>query len=250
MPAHLRPLVGKWTVMVSLETRDPDEARRLHPEAIREIEEWLATLEAGPKAPSEREAHDFASPVRDDGVALHRDNPSRTPWRTDLFVRLWRNIRAGLRGRPDLIHQVLHGESADRGEDGMEVLCFEQAGQLIEAKGLVVGKEGHRPLAKAVGASLQRASLTLERFALGDVADKAPPTTRPRPVASATAPKASPSKVAFDELVKGWATCTTWPADTVASTALRKQRDASWSEPCLGLARPTPYVNRPNASGH
>jgi transposase len=54
--------VGKWTVMVSLGTKDPDEARRLHPEAIREIEEWLAALEASPKALSEREAHELASP--------------------------------------------------------------------------------------------------------------------------------------------------------------------------------------------
>ncbi|MCF4127683.1 hypothetical protein [Methylobacterium sp. SyP6R] len=141
------------------------------------------------------------------------------------------------------------GAYADRGEDGMEALCFEQAGQLIGAKGLVVDKEGRRTLAKAAGAALQPASLTLERFALGDIVDEAPPT-RSRPVTSATAPKASPSKVEFDELVKGWATCTTLPADTAASTALRKRRNSSWSEPCLRLARPTPYVNRPNASGH
>ncbi|MET7244432.1 site-specific integrase [Methylobacterium sp. EM32] len=204
VPAHLRPLVGKWTVMVSLGTKDPDEARRLHPEAIHEIDEWLAALEAGPKALSEREAHELASPVRDDWIALHRDNPSRNPWRTDLFERLWRNRRAGLWGRPDLIHQVLHGEYADRGEDGMEVLCFEQADHLIEKKGLVVDKDGRRTLAKAVGASLQRASLTLERFALGDVGDEAPPV-RPRSAASVPATKASPSKVEFDELVEGWA---------------------------------------------
>lgn len=77
-------------------------------------------------------------------MALYRDNPSRNPWRTDLFERLWRNRRAGLWGRPDLIHQVLHGEYADRGEDGMEVLCFEQADQLIEANGLVVDKDSRR----------------------------------------------------------------------------------------------------------
>ncbi len=43
------------------------------------------------------------------------------------------------------------GAYADRGEDGMEALCFEQAGQLIGAKGLVVDKEGRRTLAKAAG---------------------------------------------------------------------------------------------------
>ncbi|WP_238192744.1 site-specific integrase [Methylobacterium frigidaeris] len=204
VPAHLRPLVGKWTVMVSLRTKDPDEARRLHPEVIREIEEWLAGLEAGPRVLSEREAHELVFPMQDDWVALHRDNPSRNPWRTDLFERLWRNRRAGLYGRSDLIHQVLHGEYADRGEDGMEELCFERADRLIETKGLIVDKDGRRTIAKAVGAALQRASLTLERYALGDVADEALPV-RPRSVPSAPAPKTSASKVEFDELVKGWA---------------------------------------------
>jgi hypothetical protein len=47
-------------------------------------------------------------------VALRRDDPSRNPWRTDLFERLWRNRRAGLWGRPDLFHQVLHGAYAGR----------------------------------------------------------------------------------------------------------------------------------------
>lgn len=86
----------------------------------------------------------------------------------------------------------------------MEALCYAQADQLIEAKGLVIDKDGRRTLAQAVGAALQRASLTLERFVLGDVGEEAPPV-RPRFTASLPAAKASPSKVAFDEFVKGWA---------------------------------------------
>ncbi|UHC19412.1 site-specific integrase [Methylobacterium currus] len=204
VPVSLRSLVGRSIEKLSLRTKDPDEARARFADAVREIEARWATLAAGPSALSEREAHELASPVWGDWVALHRDNPSRNPWRTDLFERLWRNRRAGLWGRPDLIHQVLHGEYADRGEDGMEVLCYEQADQLIEAKGLVVDKDGRRTLARAVGAALQRASLTLERFALGDVGDEAPPV-RSRLAASVPAAKFLPSKVEFDELVKGWA---------------------------------------------
>ena len=104
VPARLRSLVGKWTVMVSLGTSDPDEARRRHPEAIREIEARWAALEAGPVVLSEREAHELAAPAHDRWIALHRDNPSQNFWRTDLFARLWRPRRVGLWGRPDVVH--------------------------------------------------------------------------------------------------------------------------------------------------
>ncbi len=53
---------------------------------------------------------------------------------------------------------VLQDEYADRGEDGRR--CSATSGdQLIEAKGLVVDKDGRRTLVKAVGASLQRGPL-------------------------------------------------------------------------------------------
>lgn len=206
VPAHLRSLVGKWTEMVSLGTKDPEEARRRHPEAIREIEERWAALGAGPKALSEREAHELAAPTCERWIALHRDNPSTNFWQTELFPRLWQRRRVGLWGRPDVVHQVLHGDFADRGEDEMEAWCLKQADILIKKKGLQLDEDGRRTLAKAVAAAIQRASLTLERYALGERGEEVP-ATRPQSTARTTAsPKATiASKVDFDDLVNGWA---------------------------------------------
>ncbi|TXN82581.1 site-specific integrase [Methylobacterium sp. WL8] len=206
VPEHLRPLVGKWTEMVSLGTKDPDEARLRHPEAIRDIEKRWAALEAGPRALSEREAHELASPAHDRWIALHRENPSLNFWRTNLFERLWQQRRKGLWRRPDVVHQVLHGEYADHGEDEMEEWCLKQADILIGKKGLQVDPDGRRTLAKAVAAAIQRASLVLERHALGDVpGDDRPPKTplvAPTPVTRRMDTQAS---VKFNDLVNGWA---------------------------------------------
>ena len=205
VPAHLRPLVGKWTEMVSLGTKDPEEARRRHPKAIREIEARWAALEAGPISLSEREAHELAAPACDRWIALHRDNPSTNFWRTELFPRLWLRRRVGLWGRSDVVHQVLHGAYADRGEDEMEACCLKQADVLIKMKGLQLDEDGRRVLAKAVSAAIQRASLTLERYALGDISEEAF-ETRVQPTARTIAPPKTTkvSTVAFDDLVNGW----------------------------------------------
>lgn len=205
VPAHLRLLVGKWTEMVSLGTKDPEEARRRHPEAIREIEERWAALEAGPRGLSEREAHELAAPACDRWIALHRDNSSTNFWQAELFPRLWQRRRVGLWGRPDVIHQVLHGEFADRGEDEMEAWCLKQADVLDKKKGLQLDEDGRRVLAKAVSAALQRASLTLELYALGHLGEEGP-ATRVQPTARTLAPPKATKvpNVAFDDLVNGW----------------------------------------------
>ncbi|TXN74261.1 site-specific integrase [Methylobacterium sp. WL8] len=206
VPARLRALVGKSLENVSLGTHDPEEARRRHAKAILEIEERWEALQAGPKALSEREAHELAAPAQDRWIALHRDNPSLNFWQTDLFERLWQQRRKGLWGRPDVVHQVLHGEYADRGEDEMEEWCLKQADILIRKKGLQVDPDGRRTLAKAVAAAIQRASLILKRHALGDVpGDDRPPKTplvAPTPVTRRMGTQAS---VKFNDLVNGWA---------------------------------------------
>jgi hypothetical protein len=57
VPEDLRKLVGKREEKRSLQTRDPVEAKRRHAEALAEIESQWANLRAGPKALTEREAH-------------------------------------------------------------------------------------------------------------------------------------------------------------------------------------------------
>ena len=206
VPARLRSLVGKSLEKVSLGTHDPEEARRRHAKAVLEIEQRWETLQAGPKELSEREAHELAAPAHDRWIALHRDNPSRNFWRTDLYERLWQQRRKGLWGRPDVVHQVLHGEFADRGEDEMEEWCIKQADFLIKKKGLQIDQNGRRTLAKAVAAAIQRASQILERHALGDVpGNNRPSQTQPVAPALMTRRTEAQPSVKFEDLVNGWA---------------------------------------------
>ncbi len=86
----------------------------------------------------------------------------------------------------------------------MEAWCLKQADSLIAKKGLQLDEEGRRTLAIAVASAIQRASLTLERYALGDVAEAAPrsaQTVKRSPAASTQRGK----QVPFDDLVNGWA---------------------------------------------
>src|ERR1700722_18042588 len=81
VPKDLRKLVGKREEKRSLQTRDPTEAKRRHAEALAEIEGRWASLRAGPKPLTEREARQMAMPVHDRWLQQNRDNPSQqTAW--------------------------------------------------------------------------------------------------------------------------------------------------------------------------
>ena len=85
MPEELRALVGKREEKRTLGTKDPTEAKRLHAAALAELEAQWASLRAGPRTLSEREAHELAAPAYERWLATHRENPSeQTAWRTDL----------------------------------------------------------------------------------------------------------------------------------------------------------------------
>src|SRR3954454_15065925 len=54
VPEALRPLVGKREEKRSLKTRDPDEARQRHAQALSEVEAQWANLRSGPRPRTER----------------------------------------------------------------------------------------------------------------------------------------------------------------------------------------------------
>src|SRR5215212_3206702 len=85
VPEALRALVGKREEKRSLKTRDPDEARQRHAQALSEVEAQWAHLRSGPRQLTQKEAHALASVHYDAIVAHFADNPSQqTFWRTDL----------------------------------------------------------------------------------------------------------------------------------------------------------------------
>lgn len=90
VPEELRQIVGKREEKVSLQTRDPAEAKVRHAKALAELEARWANLRAGPKPLSEREAHQLAIVSYDHWLEQYRDNPSQqTNWDIGVGDRLF-----------------------------------------------------------------------------------------------------------------------------------------------------------------
>ena len=90
IPDDLRPLLRKREEKQSLGTRDPNEAKRVHARALAELAERWANLRSGPRALSEREAHEFVAPAYEWWVNAHRENPSdQKIWKSKHFGELW-----------------------------------------------------------------------------------------------------------------------------------------------------------------
>jgi hypothetical protein len=126
VPDDLRQLVGKREEKRSLETRDPTEAKRRHAEALADVEVRWANLRAGPKALTEREAHQLAVTVHDRWLRQHQENPSRqTAWNVDVADRLFApplRLKSYDIADPDFECST---DEESRQISGMEKWCFE-----------------------------------------------------------------------------------------------------------------------------
>jgi hypothetical protein len=76
VPADLVAAVGRKEITQSLDTRDPAEAKQRYAEVLKEHEARWASMRAGPRTLTEREAHGLAAVFYEKWLALHRDNPS------------------------------------------------------------------------------------------------------------------------------------------------------------------------------
>jgi integrase len=201
VPDDLQTLVGKREEKRSLQTRDPIEAKRKHAEALAEIELRWANLRSGPKALTEREAHQLAVTVHDRWLQQHQENPSRqTSWNVDLADRLFappRRLKSYDISDPDF---DVSADEDIRQISEMEKWCFEIADECLLAHGLRVDEVGRRVLAGAVAAALQRASLTLASLSKGGV-----PSVSFFSATAVQPPVISRQPVVFKQLVDGWA---------------------------------------------
>ncbi|WP_238296961.1 site-specific integrase [Methylobacterium soli] len=209
VPADLRALVGKSEEKLSLRTKDPNEAKRLHAIALAELENRWSSLRAGPRRLSEREAHALAAPAYDWWLGLHRDNPSeQTFWRVDVADKLWAPRPRGFWSRPDLggrLSREIEEHNAS-GRSPMEDWCLRQAAGLLKRQGLQVEEDDRLKVAKAIAAAVQRASLMLRRYARGEIVELAPET--PAHTAShAVQPSSEKDEppLTFTSLITGWA---------------------------------------------
>ncbi|WP_407181458.1 DUF6538 domain-containing protein [Bradyrhizobium sp. STM 3562] len=90
VPENLRKLIGKREEKLSLQTRDPVEAKQRFAKALADLETRWANLRAGPKPLSELEAHQLAIVAHDQWLEQYRDNPSQqTNWDVQLGHRLF-----------------------------------------------------------------------------------------------------------------------------------------------------------------
>jgi integrase len=203
VPDDLQTLVGKREEKRSLQTRDPIEAKRRHAEALAEIELRWANLRSGPKTLSEREAHQIAVVVHDRWLQQHMENPSQqTLWRIDLNDRLFKPTQAS----KSFDHLYLSAATIEIDRDGLRVRemekgCLEWASERAAAQGLQLDEAGHRTLAKAIAAALQRASVMLDQLARGG-GQAFPLAQTAMPVAGLVAVR---QPLPLADLVSGWA---------------------------------------------
>jgi hypothetical protein len=196
-------LVGKREEKRSLLTRDPAEAKRLHAEALAELEVRWANLRAGPKALTEREAHQLAAPTHDRWLAHYRDNPSsQTTWDTQLGTKLFLPPKSSPTDQIYDVNFLLQVDKDASRAHELEIWCLNGADQCLASEGLKVDDASRRSLARAIAAAVQRASLTLARMANGEVIESS--FFSFSSVAPVSAP-ASQKPVPFESLIKGWA---------------------------------------------
>lgn len=203
VPEDLRALVGKREEKRSLLTRDPVVAKRLHAEALAELEVRWANLRAGPKALSEYEAHQMAVSVHDRWLAQHRYNPSsQTAWDVDIGPRLFLPPTPMPVGKSYDVGFFLEYDPNAMRCGQLEAWCVAGADECLAAQGLKVDEKSRLILAKAIAAAVQRASLTLSRLARGETIESTIFTS------GSGVPSAAPASqkpVPFDSLIKGWA---------------------------------------------
>src|ERR1700724_2756253 len=133
IPDDLRPLLGKREEKQSLGTRDPNEAKRVQAQALAELGERWANLRSGPRALSEREAHELVAPAYEWWVNAHRDNPSdQKIWKSEHSRELWNYLHPSK-------YAGLPFAEENRRMDGdgyfdqlaMEAFCREKADELL-----------------------------------------------------------------------------------------------------------------------
>ncbi len=203
-PEDLRGLVGKREEKRSLQTRDPQEARRRHAEVLSEVEARWAALRAGPQTLSEREAHELALVCYEQWLENYRDNPSQQVfWPIEVGESVFappppfdpRNPRAGL-------WEEITPALLKRWE--LEKWCSDNATKLLASKGLVVDEASCLKLAKAIAAAVHRASETLVRFARGETA-RAARSDLGEAEHKAQEQPAARKPIRFGQLLDGWA---------------------------------------------
>lgn len=207
VPDDLRRVIGKREEKRSLRTRDPAEAKRLHAQALADLEVRWQNLRTGSQTLSEREAHDLAAGVYERWLEFHRDNPGEQRfWQTDLFERLWApppplDLKGSM---SDFLLSELDPSSLKAKE--LERWCITQADGMLSEKGILADEGGRLKMAKALASAVQRASRVLEALSRGEALDGYGGIQHgPGSASIRQADDGKRRSVSFDDLFQGWA---------------------------------------------
>ncbi|WP_449409883.1 DUF6538 domain-containing protein [Methylobacterium komagatae] len=220
VPADLRALVGKREEKRTLGTRDPSEAKVRHVVEMARLEERWARLRRGvtaeaPPAPSEevpapplttlteQQAHERAAWLYPFWLDKHREAPgAQTFWPTELYADLWNETSGSQRfltfteAQPASQAPTVEDQRRER----LRAWCLDQADDILALRDLNVDEASRLRLARAVGVAVQRASIALQRLALGETWEaQFIPAER-----TASAAMSARKTVTFDEVLKGW----------------------------------------------
>lgn len=237
LPADIAVLTGRKEVNKTLGTKDPEEAKRKYAEVLAGFEREWAQLRLGnssvngsslgrppaagvdalaPRLITDREAHLLAAAVHDEWLARFYDNPSeQLHWHTDLYDGMWKRYPpstdpvAGVEGIADPIPGTMPIENIfwKSMRDG----CIKRAEAILADNGYSGDPWSVHKTARAVGAALQRASLTLQRLERGEFERGEEPgwlhrsaDTQPIGSPETSAAKESSGAPTLTRLVDGW----------------------------------------------
>ncbi|MEY9135039.1 integrase [Bradyrhizobium diazoefficiens] len=202
VPEDLRALVGKREEKVSLQTRDPAEAKQRFATALAELEVRWANLRAGPKPLAESEAHHLAVAEHNSWLKTYSDNPSQQN-RWDVRLGDW---LFGARGSAPLLEPGSF--RSDSSQEWlkirlMEQECLETAKRYLATHGIHDDWLNQQTMARAVGAAIQRACLTLLKLARGETLPQFAFSLTRLP-AGPPASQAPLQVTSFQDLLDGW----------------------------------------------
>lgn len=191
VPDDLRPLVGKREEKVSLRTKDPQEAKARHAEALAAIEQKWQGLRAPKRSISPPELELAREQVRN--TVLTKGPPSNVKWDTDAATKMW--------GRSTLTwpYTLDAALTETLRVSLLESWCKEEARAYAHHAGINVDDAGLLRLAQAIGFGVQQ-GLAIEGGRLAGTHQgsyfEAEPIRHSAP--------AAPRSASFRDILDGW----------------------------------------------
>lgn len=165
VPDRLKPLVGKTEEKISLGTRDPEEAKRLHAEVALKVEARWRQLAAGPQKLSHRQAEEIAGNIYRAMMAIHEEDPDQVPGGIGFLMM----DQAFVTGESKIIPM---GTAPEKTRAWIEKLRLTRndrfTSKWLADKGLLVDDENRAKIRKAVDRAVLQAREQLHRMAKGD----------------------------------------------------------------------------------